>query len=260
MHSVLQTTVWECVESLFAYHNETLNIYSHLLPFVLHAWWLVSDHGLDQDPLRVVAFPYQVMVTICMLCSSAYHTFMSACTSPEGYKLLLSVDVGSVAASMAAAGLNVAWLPLACVSPFWKLGFFLGGGALGITLVLKAKNVVGRGLGFLLLVGMVAGGVALRMFTEFGGTKGDSLWIASALLTTIGGFLNATRIPERWGPPGFWDFHLNSHTLMHLMTAASSFCCLQATIYDIEESANLSRLHQCAMEQWPLPTLTRWLT
>jgi len=94
------------VMSLFAFHNETLNIHTHLLPFVL---WLVnlipflnSSASLLDAPERA----FMAFALLCLFCSAVWHTMagcshqasMEFCARADyvGIGWLISASVGTV--------------------------------------------------------------------------------------------------------------------------------------------------------------------
>ena len=57
------------------------------------------------------------------------------------------------------------------------------------------------------------------------------------VLSAVGGFLNAMRIPECWFPvkhgrPGLFDYLFNSHQLMHILVVVSMANLLKGATLD----------------------------
>jgi adiponectin receptor len=76
-------SIWLCIESLTYLHNETMNIYTHLVPSVLAlfgnaciAWYFESRFPGATWPDRLVFHVYLTTSVICFGMSSAYHTFL----------------------------------------------------------------------------------------------------------------------------------------------------------------------------------------
>ncbi|TFK53717.1 HlyIII-domain-containing protein [Heliocybe sulcata] len=104
--------------SLFALHNETLNIHTHLIPFLI---WLPSllrsvphmlltsvphPSAMDAPELAFTAF-----ALFCLFCSAVWHT-MAGCAHPRGMELCARVDY-----------VGIGWLISASVGTVVYYGF-----------------------------------------------------------------------------------------------------------------------------------------
>lgn len=93
-----------CLESVFWWTNETINIWSHIFGWFLFlalGWTdyvYLRDYGSSQD--KVVAAILIVCFQICMVMSSVYHTF--SCCSEKAYDCFLSLDLFGIALSLIA--------------------------------------------------------------------------------------------------------------------------------------------------------------
>ncbi|KAK7866648.1 hypothetical protein R5R35_000265 [Gryllus longicercus] len=93
-----------CLESIFWWTNETINIWSHIfgwmlfLGLTLYDLVLLNIHAsaLDKFIVGVLLFCFQV----CMILSSLYHTF--SCRSEKDYVCFLSFDLFGIALSLLA--------------------------------------------------------------------------------------------------------------------------------------------------------------
>ncbi|KAH9942412.1 putative G-protein coupled receptor [Epithele typhae] len=88
------------VLSLFALHNETLNIHTHLIPFLL--WSRLHE------PAQVV---FGAFALLCLFTSSLWHT-MAGCAHPQGMELCARVDY-----------VGIGWLISASVGTVVYYGF-----------------------------------------------------------------------------------------------------------------------------------------
>ena len=93
-------THMQCIMSLFSLHNETMNIWSHLLGFIctVIAGISVLVEFQNKDlPLfgRVAYATYVMSSSCCLLFSAVYHTF--GCMSSFHQQTLLILDLGGVA-------------------------------------------------------------------------------------------------------------------------------------------------------------------
>jgi adiponectin receptor len=94
----------ECIKttflSLFTFHNESMNIWSHLIGClcVLYAGWQVSQEMRSADRqsvLEILAFEsYIVCAALCLLLSTIYHLF--GFMSESTHDCLLRLDVTGI--------------------------------------------------------------------------------------------------------------------------------------------------------------------
>ncbi|KAH9892627.1 HlyIII-domain-containing protein [Cubamyces lactineus] len=79
--------------SLFALHNETLNIHTHLIPFLLWSFTLFrfspySESSETDEPAKVA---FTAFALVCLFSSVLWHT-MAGCAHPKGMELCARVD------------------------------------------------------------------------------------------------------------------------------------------------------------------------
>lgn len=93
-----------CIESIFWWTNETINIWSHIfgwLLFLALGWTdytYLRNYGSSQD--KVVAAILIVCFQVCMVMSTIYHTF--SCRSEKDYDCFLAFDLLGIALSLIA--------------------------------------------------------------------------------------------------------------------------------------------------------------
>jgi len=79
------------VMSLFAFHNQTLNIHTHLIPFIMWSVSFISiiasrTSGADGPGVAFTAFSL-----VCLFSSALWHT-MAGCAHPGGREFCAKVD------------------------------------------------------------------------------------------------------------------------------------------------------------------------
>jgi Haemolysin-III related len=249
---------WECVVTLFTtYHNETWNVFTHLVPGLVHAWLLVSTPWEQLDPVAVIAAFFVLCVSVCFFLSARYHLFMPTGVSASAYRALLNADVVGVNTCFLGATTCMLWLPLACTSPALKTAFLLGVYVVSTALVVLAHDVRQRGAGFLVMVlGMVVA-LAARFQSVFAGEDSALIWVTGIVLLVLGGAINVARVPERFAAAGALDYALNSHFIMHVLTAVASFICLYGALRDVTVARAHPTVHACAVDAFPV---AQWLT
>ncbi|KAI0630404.1 HlyIII-domain-containing protein [Trametes polyzona] len=101
------------VLSLFALHNETLNIHTHLIPFLLWSFTLFrfspySEASETDEPAKVI---FTAFALICLFTSALWHT-MAGCAHPHGMELCARIDY-----------VGIGWLISASVGTVVYYGF-----------------------------------------------------------------------------------------------------------------------------------------
>ncbi|KAG1821257.1 hypothetical protein EV424DRAFT_1472411 [Suillus variegatus] len=98
------------IMSLFAVHNETLNIHTHLIPFML---WLINLISIF-NASNIVDAPEMAFISFALLClfsSVVWHT-MAGCAHPQGMELCARIDY-----------VGIGWLISASVGTVVYYGF-----------------------------------------------------------------------------------------------------------------------------------------
>ena len=93
-------TYSECFYSIFSFHNETMNIWSHLIGFIcvlVTGLGMMVEYQDHHIPLmgRVATAIYCFGAGVCLFFSAVYHIF--GCMSNTHQQLLLTLDMGGVA-------------------------------------------------------------------------------------------------------------------------------------------------------------------
>ena len=97
----------QCLRSVLSLHNETLNIWTHLLGFFFFLSLLLWDWWSPPIPSRVTWQDFTVILIIigcyqiCMIMSAVFHTFTSH--SQDAHELCLQMDLAGIGASITAS-------------------------------------------------------------------------------------------------------------------------------------------------------------
>jgi len=218
----------QCTRSLFAAHNETGNVWTHLLPAAL--WMAVArDHArIGSAPDLAIAFGCGTMA-LSMWCSVAYHLYMPCCRTRGGYCCLLKADVVAILAALASTQLVTLLYGYPCFSPATRAGLFLvlyGIAAVAIAGSFALSSIRGRALlcaGFCLARLATTLAVYINTAAVCGTFAAFGHHLLGYAFTFAGGYVNASRLPERW-QPGQWDLWGNSHQLMHILMVVAQVC------------------------------------
>jgi len=205
-----------CVASVFQLHNQTLNVWTHLVGFIYFAYLLV-DAGRPRDADALVVFALRVSAALMTGASSAYHTFSAL--PPKACAAWLCVDKVGIASMIGGSFVPGVWFAFRCL-PAARTCYLGAAFLVWILGVALAANVVperhhARGFAALVIFGLLptchfaatASRVVIALFLP-------RLLIMFALYG-LGFFFYASHWPEsRW--PGRVDLVGASHQLWHV--------------------------------------------
>uniref|UniRef100_A0A182N1D6 Progestin and adipoQ receptor family member III n=1 Tax=Anopheles dirus TaxID=7168 RepID=A0A182N1D6_9DIPT len=220
-----------CLESMFWWTNETVNIWSHILGlcvFLILAYYdtamlQIQANTVDKVIVGMLLFSFQ----LCMIFSSIYHTF--SCHSADSYDRLLAFDLFGIALSLLAIFMSGIYYAFWCNQPlrdFYMITIaviFVAAMALQIPQLNVHSNVK-----MLAFVAWAAYGVVptLHWYFVMGGIESTMVKIfipRVAVMYALSGFaflIYVTKIPERWCV-GWFDCIGHSHNLWHLIVLAA---------------------------------------
>lgn len=226
-----------CLSSLGHLHNESMNIYTHLIPaigllvgqFVIHIGLKycypeasIGDHAV---------FSIQVDAAIVtMLLSCIYHTMM--CHSQGVENLMLRVDYVGILTLILGSFFSGIYVGFYCEPAlrrvYWSMIITLS--LVTATLVLHpklqgVKYRVHRTWAFIstALSGFapIIHGLLLYGWNEMWVRSGMPYWFLEGIFYLIGAFFFVTRLPESiW--PGRFDIWFSSHQFFHIFVVIAS--------------------------------------
>lgn len=233
-----ETRSWAAAaRTAFALHNETVNIWTHLLgsaafaglaaAFTL-AWRLEggTEHRPPRWPLALTLWCFATVLAV----SAACHTL--CCVGPAVYRAAWRLDRTAVAVSLASTFVPFVWYAFPCEGGAAPRAVYLGvEGLLCAASVLHALlgrgGVGGSGARLVLFAAQGAWGVAplahavaLHWRVESGARAGILFAMATAALNALGIAVFAARVPERLRP-GAFDIWGASHQLFHVIILAA---------------------------------------
>jgi predicted membrane channel-forming protein YqfA (hemolysin III family) len=204
----LMRSTGAALASILQWHNETLNIWTHLLPLFfflcLFAQELHRAHSEGEPHRALHLFAALGCVFVCTV-SVAYHTLMCGCRSRGEYQRLLCVDVFGSVVVISTTAVPLLWFGNPCFSAgttTWMLCLFaLSTCATSYAIFQRSMTASQR----LLLFG---GHLLLRLALQFktltpkfratGHHASLALHSESFLWLLLGGLVNVGRIPERF--------------------------------------------------------------
>ncbi|PYH40983.1 hemolysin III family protein [Aspergillus saccharolyticus JOP 1030-1] len=228
---------YQCLLSLVALHNETVNIYSHLVPgtFFLIAEILIYQYLCTHYPEATVAdylvFSFFLLTaSLCLLISATYHTLINH--SKNISNLWLRLDYIGIAILILGDFISGIYMvfyyePLLRYV-YWALIIFLD---LSIILVLLYPKFQGPcwrtfRVGIFISIGLSAfapliHGTILFGFRAMIKQSGIIYYLAEGFILLTGAFIYTTKIPESI-KPGKLDIYGSSHQLFHILVVLAT--------------------------------------
>ncbi|KAI8992436.1 hemolysin-III related-domain-containing protein [Pilobolus umbonatus] len=216
-------------------HNETINIWSHLLGFIFMS--CLSIYGFNrhfpdasfQD--RTVFITFCIAALKCLFCSSLYHTFI--CHSRIKVKALTAtLDYMGIAFLITASVLSIEYFGYYC-RPISRARYMIFTSAIGsvgvfapflrkwdtkdyrpLRIAVFVSMAVSSAVPFVHLV-VLNGAQATWEFFEMAGV--------GALMYTFGVIVYANRFPEKFYPGKFDALGLTSHAIWHIFVCLGIF-------------------------------------
>ena len=222
-----------CLRSFFVLHNESLNVWTHVVPAMYYVTLLVTEmhlNGWRVDIARVPVLGLMFGVTCILVASTVAHLF--CCLSVRWKKTLFVLDYAAIVVyAVMAASICTVYIP--------STMFFLQSKLLYVLLTIPAILVGGMVCCWTMLRGPEVETAAFVRVLAFGvpyvyGNIPPLLFLLSSDLETLGGsyaiktqflrcivlaaiagFFKASCVPERWFP-GRFDLFGHSHQLFHV--------------------------------------------
>ncbi|UYV60591.1 PAQR5 [Cordylochernes scorpioides] len=244
----------QCMRSIFQLTNETLNVWSHLLP-ALFFWWrlgvLADDLAIPEDPYTWPFAAYLVSVCLYLLASAMAHTFFSI--SDLSRHVCFFFDY----AALSLYGFGVALMYRAYVIPEIMLGTWLADVFVPICAVLailctllacysrflsKSGWVTVYRLGaFTLPWAWDSIPLVYRLMTEEHFAAASYYKWQFVFSALIGAFY-ASHLPERLAP-GVFDVIGHSHQMLHISGVLASYTQYHGALLDLTSRRNIMEPH-----------------
>ena len=230
-------STWTCVQSMFAIHNETVNIWTHLIPALVFTFsQLLVQMAInicfpEASPLDRFVFAANIAAaTITTSLSTIYHTLM--CHSQEVSNLWLRIDYVGILTLILGSFFSGIYVGFYCESIprsiYWTMITTLS--CITALLVLH-PNLQGlryrslRTWAFVLtgLSGFapIIHGLWLYGYAQMWVRSGMPYYLLEGLIYGLGAFFFAARIPESiW--PGRFDIWCSSHQIFHVLVVLAS--------------------------------------
>eukprot|EP00741_Cyanophora_paradoxa_P025328 tig00000367_g24447.t1 len=231
-------SIWLCLKSIFRLHNETMNIWTHLLGFALFvgAMGFANTIMMPLDDLtvswadRLIVSIFIASAALCLLFSTLFHTFF--CHSHNTLKVFGRLDYTGISVLIGGSFYPAIFYGFYC-QPFWQIAYLITISTFAIativvSLIPKFEKPQFRVFRASLFAGLGLFGV-IPCFHRMGiygifspeVTRTVPLLALMGALYLVGAVIYSMRIPERWFP-GRFDYFLSSHQIFHCLVVAAA--------------------------------------
>lgn len=244
-------------KSLFKIHNETVNIWTHLLGAAYFGYRAITlfreefDFAVDYKDVWILCV-HLVCATICLIMSSLFHLHL--CHSERAYLRLSCLDYSGISILTCSSAASVVYFLFKSNTShqvFWLIILVLVNlaGFVGPFVVPEwptaefrpKRSTIFVLSGMLSLSPMLHYYIEYKSFTplpdlfESFAVRGSIITIA---LYASGVALYVSRIPERLAP-GFFDYLLHSHQIWHVLVVAAVYIQYKALVGFMAWNSNL---------------------
>jgi adiponectin receptor len=220
---------WACVRSVVSIHNELINIWTHLLGFLMVlalAFYFYPTSANFSNSTKAdifIAAVFFFAACKCLVCSTIWHT-MNSISHQTLLERFACVDYTGISLLVAASIMTTEYAAFYC-EPVSRWTYMLITAALGIGGVLLPWHPTFNRADMAWFRVLFYGSLALTGFLPFGQlaySRGIA-WaqyfyapVAKSLIVYMtGAFLYASKVPERFCP-GWFDYVGCSHNIWHV--------------------------------------------
>ena len=221
-HRLNHDTFWRCVRSLWSLHNETINVWSHLIPvfLFLHLLSRVIADPRKGEAEHIVFACY--LGSCCLLCSfsSVYHLFN--CHSERIHDIVVRLDYAGILFVVASSFAMSLFYGFRCLPLLRNLYLFSALLLDAVLLVLSLRHMPLAARRRLFLGAVLFAAVPLSHLALLYGLDHALLRRVMTVLAlyALAFSFYASRFPERWWP-GRFDLLGSSHQIWHLILNAA---------------------------------------
>eukprot|EP01088_Endostelium_zonatum_P001490 TRINITY_DN11799_c0_g1_i1.p1 TRINITY_DN11799_c0_g1~~TRINITY_DN11799_c0_g1_i1.p1 ORF type:complete len:341 (-),score=23.15 TRINITY_DN11799_c0_g1_i1:69-1091(-) len=237
-------TFKKCAKSIFQIHNETFEIWTHLLAtaFFLFAWVPVMTRWIPEPGFGdyVVMSVFFVCTILQMLNSTIFHIFN--CQSPNCYMWTARLDYSGISIMIIGCYIPPLYYGFVCypniglfyICTFLTLGLI--GVCIGLIPIFNTPRFIIMRISLYLTIGWCAiiPVVHLSYLMTFSvvWNEGGKGLLMMGLLYSIGATFYASRTPERFFKEGTFNMSMwSSHVVWHYFTIAAALVHLWTCIH-----------------------------
>jgi len=223
-------SILQCFTSIFQWHNETFEIWTHLLGTAFFLLMLIPTlNSLPTSSDIIVLSIFFVCTIIQMVNSTVFHIFN--CKSPAWYSWMVRLDYSGISIMIVGCYVPPLFYGYTCYPNLglFYISCFIALGTIGIIIgflpIFSAPKYIFIRIGFYLLVGWLSFIPIAHLVYLMGielvwlGAKG---LLIMGILCSLGAVCYATRFPEMCFPGAFNVSLFSSHVIWHYFTMAAA--------------------------------------
>lgn len=247
---VPETNSWsKTIHSMLFWHNETVNVYSHLIPGLLCMLGVIFGHGKLLRPLATTTSADHAVATLflagaatCLAASSTFHC--AKCHSPGVASFGNKLDYLGIVALVVSSTVSVLYYGFHDNTPYFLSSCTLtvGLGSLCALVSLRERFRTREWrpyrAGLFVAFGLSAVFPMIAAIRRYGikeaATRVQLPWVGLEGVLYIGGAgLYGARFPEKWAP-GKFDMLGHSHQWFHILVVLAALCHWRALLLSYE--------------------------
>ncbi|OZJ03201.1 hypothetical protein BZG36_05020, partial [Bifiguratus adelaidae] len=251
-------TIKSCIASLFYLHNETGNIYTHLLASVVFIAIGIYECFLSPSVSHLPTFDrivfglFFIAACKCLICSTVWHT-CAGISDYITYKRVACLDYIGISLLICASLVVTEYYGFYCADT-WRNTYMSGTGLLAVLGVIvpwmewfDAKEMKWLRVLFFLTIGF-SGVLPVFHLILTHGVGPVLTWMIPVFVSVIcylsGVVFYGNQLPERWAP-GVFDQWGHSHQLWHLFVVAGIWWHYRAMRGFAQHIASVSEVAGC---------------
>lgn len=239
-----QLSTIECLKSCFELHNETMNIWTHLLS-ILYILYNFRTIFITKFYNSKLIYFHIISCLSSWIGSLLYHIFMNHRLGRKIYYPLLKIDMFGIWITQTFGALTTIQASLIMFDESFRLYFSVIYLAISMVVLyecLQAKESWQRSTSFSILFLMRLICFMIRLRTHYNPNQMSLLLkifkyrhiIGQEIWPIIGAIIASTKIPERFFNNGQFDYFLNSHNIMHCLVVMGGLHMHWSFIDDIQ--------------------------
>lgn len=222
-----------CLISIFNIHNETINIWTHMMSLIYFVYILIINYNNN-----IIIKLYDIVSIICFAMSTCYHTYMPV--SHKNYLLLLKLDLFSIILNIVTSNILIFYYWFWCYERIRNIYMFFSALYLSIGIIILLKiDIIKKYNCILAYYSIYNVGIIISYIYIYNLTDGDVDKIIKYNFTKpmkyflVGFIIYTIKIPERLFP-GKFDIIGNSHQLWHVFSSLGMYYFHEEIIKNIE--------------------------
>ena len=227
------------IKSLGSWHNETLNIWTHLFGLLLFVFLAIHEYCFRADGTRWNVLITSIGCLITMAGSVAYHSGMNRCQCQREYANCINFDVSGVIIGISSSALSpIIWgyrcnYIISVLCGLMALAMMTWSAVTNVINETATAKIRGKFIGSLATVRTLLGVSMVASNAVFHDRYQNMRYHLMSLGFLIaGGIVNVSRIPERFITAQVIHYIGNSHQIWHCIVIFAMLATYYGAVWD----------------------------